>query len=398
MHRHNVPISRFHTLLMATTAGIAVANIYYNQPILKEISSTFGTTESKAGYISMLSQIGYGIGLFFITPLGDKANKKDLVVILQSLLIATLLFIFFAGTISQMWLLSVFTGIFSVSVQVIMPMAAGLDSENRGKNVGTIFTGILVGILAARVFSGSIAEWLGWRYVYMFSAMALLVVTLLLQIYLPSVPNTFKGSYPQLLASALKQIRRFSLLRTTSAIGALQFGLFSSFWTTLTFHLSGTPFNFSTDHIGLFGLVAIAGALLAPVMGKMTDKGQTAHIRRLAMGLVIGSIVMMMWFPASVVGLVLSVFLLDLGVQAMQVTNVALIYSLDPTSHSRINTIFMTSVFTGGALGTYLGIVCWQHWGWYGVTCHMLASSLLILALLAQEKKAKAKDLALTTG
>jgi predicted MFS family arabinose efflux permease len=380
-------ISRFHVLLMATTAGISVANIYYNQPILKEISTTFHTTESKAGFISMLSQIGYGLGLFFITPLGDKINKKNLVITLQILLLATLLFITIAGSIAQMWVLSVFIGIFSVSVQVIMPMAAGLDSDNRGKNVGTIFTGVLIGILSARVFSGSVAEWFGWRYVYLFSAAALLVVTLLLRIYLPDVKNPFKGNYLQLLASAIRQIRRFSLLRTTSVIGALQFGLFCSFWTTLTFHLSGAPFYFHTDSIGLFGLVAIAGALLAPILGKKTDNGLTGKIRRISISLIIGSILLMMAFPVSVPLLIMAVFLLDLGIQAMQVTNVAQIYSLDETSHSRINTIFMTSVFTGGALGTFVGLFCWQYWGWTGVTGHMLISAILIVLIMTKENK-----------
>ena len=305
------PVSRFQVILMAATAGISVANIYYNQPIFKEISTTFHTTDSKAGFVSMLSQIGYGLGLFFITPLGDKVNKKDLVISLQMLLIASLLFITIAGSIGQLWVL---------------------------------------------------------------------------KIYLPDVINPFKGNYLQLLKSALQQVARFPLLRTTSVIGALQFGLFCSFWTTLTFHLSGPPFHYSTDIIGLFGLVAIAGALLAPVLGRKTDNGQTGKIRRIAIGLIIGSISMMMVFPVSVSVLILAVLLLDVGIQAMQVTNVALIYSLDETSHSRINTIFMTSVFTGGALGTLAGILCWQGWGWSGVTGHMLISALLISLIMRKEK------------
>jgi predicted MFS family arabinose efflux permease len=188
-------VSRFLIGLMAVSAGITVANIYYNQPILKEIADEFKATETQVGIISMLTQIGYGLGLFFITPLGDKLNKKKLIIGLQSLLLVSLLLITFAGSISQVWILSVLIGLLSVAVQVIMPMAAGLESDNRGKNVGIIFTGVLIGILAARVFSGNVAEWLGWRYVYLISAIAVGAVTILLLIYLPDVRIPFKGNY-----------------------------------------------------------------------------------------------------------------------------------------------------------------------------------------------------------
>lgn len=379
-------ISRFQVWVMAVAAGVSVANIYYNQPILKEISETFSVDETSAGLISILSQIGYGLGLFFITPLGDKVDKKKLIISLQVMLLFSLLFITVASNIAQVWVLSVLISIFSVSVQVIMPMAAGMDRENRGKTVGTIFTGVLIGILAARVFSGSIAEWFGWRYVYGISAIAISVMVMLLQITLPKVSNHFEGSYPKLLMSALQQVKRFRLLRSTSAIGALQFGLFSSFWTTLTFHLSGPPFYYHSDSIGLFGLVAIAGALMAPVLGKRADRGDSRRVRRIAVSLIIFSIIMMMIIPTSVIILVIAVLLLDVGVQAMQVTNVALIYTLDETSHSRINTIFMTSVFVGGALGTLAGVISWHQGGWLGVTGQMLIFAVFILWLVLKER------------
>ncbi len=381
------PISPLLVLLMAVSAGITVANIYYNQPILKDIATEFKATEAQAGIISMLSQVGYGLGLFFITPLGDKINKKKLIVSLQLLLIISLFLITFTSSILQVWILSMFIGMFSVSVQVIMPMAAGLDSENRGKTVGTIFTGLLIGILAARVFSGSIAEWFGWRNVYLFSGIAVTAVSILLKIYLPNVETAFNGSYIELLGSALKQFKQFRLLRRLSTIGVLQFGLFCSFWTTLTFHLSGNPFNFKSDTIGLFGLVAIAGALLAPIIGKGADKGKSVRVRFLAVGLLIISILLMLFFQYSLPALVLGVLLLDIGAQGLQVTNVALIYTLgDESLHSRINTVYMTSFFIGGALGTSVGILCWQFGGWTWVTGQMLISALLIALLLTKEK------------
>jgi predicted MFS family arabinose efflux permease len=179
----NKSLSGFQILIMAIAAGVAVANIYYNQPILKEIAFTYHATEAQVGLISMFSQIGYGLGLFFITPLGDKVNKKNLILILLLVLFASLLLMSLAVSIPQLWILSVLIGLLSVSVQVIVPMAASLDPVNRGRTVGKIFTGILIGILSARVFSGFIAEWFGWRYVYGFSAVMVFVVTLLLKIY-----------------------------------------------------------------------------------------------------------------------------------------------------------------------------------------------------------------------
>lgn len=381
------PISRFLVILMAVSAGITIANIYYNQPILKNIAAEFKATETQAGIISMLSQIGYGFGLFFITPLGDKINKKKLIIGLQLMLLVALLLVTLTSNIVQVWILSVFISLLSVSVQVIIPMAAGMDSQNRGKTVGVIFTGVLIGILAARVFSGAIADWFGWRNVYLFSAIAVAGVTFLLKIYLPNVESAFDGSYFQLLSSALKQFGRFPLLRRLSVIGMLQFGLFCSFWTTLTFHLSGNPFYFQSDVIGLFGLVAIAGALLAPVIGKKADKGESNRIRFMAVGLIILSILMMLIFQSSVIALVAAVLLLDVGAQSLQVTNVALIYTLDESSHSRINTIYMTSFFMGGALGTFIGVLCWDFGGWTWVTGQMLLSALLIIAFLVKEKR-----------
>jgi predicted MFS family arabinose efflux permease len=383
-------LTKFQVVLMAIAAGVSVANIYYNQPILKEIALSFKVTENQAGTISMLSQIGYGIGLFFIIPLGDKINKKNLIFTLLSLLTGALFFMTIASSLFEIWVLSLLIGILSVSVQVILPMAASLDSETRGKTVGTIFSGILIGILAARVLSGFIAEWFSWRYVYGFSAIMTFIITLLLKVYLPNVSNEFKRHYFRLLQSTLEQIKRFSLLREAASTGGLLFGVFCSFWTILTFHLSAPPFNFHTGTIGLFGIVAIAGALMAPIFGKLADKGHSQRSLLMAVSLVIFSILLMKFLPTSLWALIIGVLILDIGVQATQVTNVAIIYTLDETSHSRINTIYMTSYFIGGALGTFVGLLCWKHGGWSWVTWQMLLWTLLALVI---ELKGKHKTI-----
>ncbi|ADB38653.1 MFS transporter [Spirosoma linguale] len=378
--------------IMAVSAGVCVANIYYNQPILPHMARTFQATENEVGRVAVLAQAGYGVGLFFLTPLGDKINRKRLMLFLQILLVIALGCMALASSLLLVNIMSFFIGLFAVSVQIIVPMAASLAKENRGRVVGIIFTGILVGVLFARVFSGFIAEWFGWRYVYGISAGMVGVVALALQLSLPNVASAFTGSYGQLLSSTLAQVRRFPLLRNTALLGAMVFGTFCSFWTTLTFHLSGPPFQYQTGTIGLFGLLAIGAALLAPVFGKQADKGNAKQIRLFMAFLLIFSVLIVKVFPLSATAFILTVLLLDLGAQSIQVTNTALIYTLDSTAHSRINTVYMTSYFIGGAIGTFVGIQCWAWGGWTLVTWQLLLWSSLAMLVLLLGSRLKTAD------
>jgi predicted MFS family arabinose efflux permease len=375
------PITKTQIGIMSAAAGICVANIYYNQPILKDIAHNFNVDESSAGIISVLAQAGYGLGLFFITPLGDRVNRKKLILLLQLLLAGALVGTTFVQDFFWMGIFSLLTGLLSVAAQVILPMAASLDKENRGRTVGIIFTGILVGILAARVFSGFIAGYLSWRYVYGISAGLVLLAAFAINVSLPNVAPGYSGSYTNLLRSSLLQMKRFPLLRKTAMLGGLAFGIFCSFWTTLTFHMSGEPFNYGPDVIGLFGLLAIAGALLAPLFGRIADKGNPARSQVLSVAMVVAGIVLVMIFPLSITAFVITVLLIDVGVQATQVTNVATIYTLDETAHSRINTAYMTTYFVGGALGTFAGIQCWDAGGWQTVTWQLLLFGLIAMAI-----------------
>ena len=367
---------------MSIAAGICVANIYYNQPILGDIAKNFNVPLARAGIISVVTQAGYGLGLFFLTPLGDKINRKKLILALMALLVAVLTGITLVQNFFWLCVFSLLTGLLGVAAQVILPMAASMDSRNRGRTVGIIFTGILVGILAARVVSGFIAEWLNWRYVYGISAGMVLFSMVLVYAALPDVTPGFSGTYSSLLGSTLAQLKRFPLLRKTALLGALAFGIFCSFWTTLTFQLGGSPFNYKADVIGLFGMLAIAGALLAPVFGKLADKGNPAKAQFFSLMLVLASIILVKIYPFSAIAFVTSVLLLDVGVQATQVTNVATIYTLDETAHSRINTAYMTSYFIGGALGSFTGIQCWNAGSWSLVTWQLLLWCVLALAIV----------------
>ncbi len=384
-------LTKIQIVIMAIAAGVCVANIYYNQPILKDIAATFGSGEGEAGIISVLSQAGYGLGLFFITPLGDKMSRKSLILLLQGLLVAALIGLTLVTNLTGIYVMSLMTGLFSVAAQVILPMAASLDKENRGRTVGIVFTGVLVGILAARVFSGYITQWLGWRYVYGISAGMVFITALMVQFSLPDIKASFAGNYLSLLQSTMKQVTRFSLLRRTALLGALVFGAFCSFWTTLTFYLSGPPFQYHTDTIGLFGILAIGGALLAPVFGKLADKGHPARSQVLTVLLLIAGIILIKAFPATIVSFIIAVLFLDVGVQATQVTNIATIYTLDEKAHSRINTVYMTTYFIGGAVGTFAGVQCWRVGGWGLVTGQLLLWSVmaLVVAYSGYRKKQK---------
>jgi predicted MFS family arabinose efflux permease len=380
----------FHSgiiLLMAGSAGIIIANIYYNHPILKEIGLSINATENESGKIAVLTQLGYGLGMFFLLPLGDKLNRKTLILFLTGALILVLIGFAFATTLLQVYIFSILIGLCSTPAQIILPMAATMNSANRGKTVGVVFSGILTGILGARVLSGLITGWLGWRSVYFVSAGMVLIVLVLQKIYLPEVAPKFKGNYAKLLKSTLLLIKEYSVLRQAALLGSFTFGIFSSFWTTLTFHLSSSPLNYSASTIGLFGLIAIGGALVAPYFGKLADKGNSYRSLLVTVGFIIGSIVLLKLFPFSLLVLIVSIFFLDIGVQATQVTNFTRIYSLHEHAHSRLNTIYMTTYFIGGAIGTYFGLLSWKIGKWNVSTWQMLLwGGFALTVVIASEK------------
>lgn len=382
-------LSKSQITIMAIAAGVCVANIYYNQPVLKDIAKSLNTTEANVGLISVLAQAGYGFGLFFITPLGDKVNRKKLILGLQGLLIFALLGMVFLNSRVAIFAMSLVIGICSVAAQVILPMAASLEKTNKAKTISFIFSGILIGILAARVFAGTIAEWFGWHYVYAISAVMVLATAIMVHLSLPNVKREFTGNYLSLLKSALQQIKRFSILRRSTLLGALIFGAFCSFWTTLTFHLSGAPFNYGTDTIGLFGILAIAGALLAPYFGRLVDGGNASKSQLFSVGMLLFSVILLNILPHSVWAIIVAVLLLDVGVQATQLINIATIYTLDEKANSRINTIYMTSYFIGGAVGTFVGVQCWKYGGWELVTWQLILWSAIAFAVAFYSYKNK---------
>ncbi len=284
-------------------------------------------------------------------------------------------------------------------MQIITPLAAALATrETKGRIVGIVFTGSLTGILASRIMSGYVAEWFGWRWVYGISAGLILLLVPVLALSLPKVPSHHAGTYGELLQSTLYQLKRFTLLRRITLLGGLVFGLFLSFWTTLTFHLSGAPFYYRSDVIGLFGLLAIAGTMATPMFGRLADKWNPARTQFLTIGVIVVSILCFQWFPNSIAVAVVATLFLDVGVQATRLNNLAQIYRLDDTALSRVNTVYMTSVFIGGAIGTYAGVQSWSLGGWQLVCWQLLVWSLLALAVAILCYRDAARALVMTNG
>lgn len=376
-------ISAKQIYVMSAVAGINVANIYYNQPILNTIAHDLNVSALVVGNLPTFSQIGYGLGLFFISPLGDKIDRKKLLLFSHFLLGLALVGLSFVENIYALYLLSLLVGLFAVSAQIVIPMAASMSGKEKGRVVGTIFSGLLTGILLARTLSGYITDWFGnWHSVFAFSAILVFGCMVMISKNLPSIVPNFSKSYASLLYSSIDQLKRFALLRSNALLITILFGVFCSFWTTLTFKLSLAPFYFDSDVIGLFGVLAVAGALFAPYIGKIADKVNPTFTKILSIGMIIISILLMKWFGESLLAFILATLLLDIGFQAVQINNLAQIYTLDESAHSRINTIYMSSMFIGGALGTFTGVYCWEHGGWALVTLQLLALSVVSLAII----------------
>lgn len=361
-------ISRGLILLLAMTSGLSVANLYYNQPLLADIGRTFGATSNAVGYVSMLTQIGYALGMLLFVPLGDIRERRTLISLL--LILVSVSLVGFATSQSLMWMYiaSFAIGVTTVVPQIIVPFSAQLAlSAERGKVIGTVMSGLLFGILLARTVSGFIGDFFGWRSMYWIAAAIMLVLAFILYRLLPETKPETTASYSDLLRSIGQLVRKYSTLREASLIGACMFAAFSVFWTSLAFFLEGPPYHYSSAIAGLFGLVGVAGAAGAPIAGRLSDRMPPKRIIGILILLTLLSYGLFGLAGISLWSLIAGVIVLDLGVQGTQVSNQARIYALEPAARSRINTVFMVSTFIGGALGSTLGSYAWQHWGWSGV-------------------------------
>jgi len=374
------PIPKLLVWLMAIGTCLSVSNIYYNQPLLADMLKTFHSSQKEIGWVPLLTVLGYGFGLLFVVPLGDMMEKK--ITILLSLVLAFifLLLVSFSVNLTMLLVSSFFLGVFSVVPQLIIPFAAHLAAPGeRGKVVGTIMSGLLIGILLSRTLAGFIDVHGGWRIVYLMAAAFMILLFLGLWKGLPNYKPEFQGHYGDLLISVWKIAIQYPSLRESAGIGFFLFAALNLFWSTLIFILKIPPYHFEADTAGLFGLIGAAGALAAPIFGRISDaKGPRPVI---IMGIILEfiSFILLYLFGSHLFILILFVFLMDLGQQGTHISNQTKIFSLDPAARSRINTVYMFTAFMGGALGSGLGATALAYEGLKGLS--IAGFSLVILAL-----------------
>jgi predicted MFS family arabinose efflux permease len=377
-------------ILMAVATGLAVASNYYPQPLLETIARAFSLSVNQAGFIVTVAQLGYACGLMFIVPLGDMFERRGLIVLMTLLSAAGLLITAMAPTLTIMLVGTALTGLFSVVAQILVPLAATLaEPERRGKVVGLIMSGLLLGILLARTVAGALATLGGWRTVYWVASALMIIMALVLWRKLPKHQQHTDLNYPQLLKSIFTLFIHTPVLRTRALIGMFCFANFSILWTSMAFLLAGPAYHYSEGVIGLFGLVGAAGALAATRAGHLADKGK-AHLTTTA-GLVL---LLLSWAAIaygqhSVISLIVGIIVLDLSVQGVHITNQSVIYKSMPEARNRLTAGYMTTYFIGGAVGSLVSASAYQTAGWYGVS--VAGTIMCVLNLLVWLKGYKHK-------
>ncbi|MEJ7557614.1 MAG: MFS transporter [Pedobacter sp.] len=373
-------LRRTDILLMAFCTGLIVANIYYCQPLVILVAQEFGLTESHAGKITYLTQAGYALGLFLLVPLGDMFERKRQILIITGLAVASLLVAGFSHSFLVLEIACVLIGVSSIVPQLILPLAANLSSdETRGHTIGIIMSGLLIGILASRALSGSIGYLWGWRSVYFMAAgICLLLMALMAKRFPTSVPS-FKGTYADLMSSMWGYVKTQPVLREASLINFFAFAVLSAFWTTMVLYLASPPYGFQTLQIGLFGIAGAAGALAAPLVGKLSGGGNPRRNVLIGLTLQILSIALFYFTGTYLVMFVLGIIIIDIGQQAIHVTNQTRIYAILPEARNRLNTVFMSVSFVGAAGGSALGLLLWEQGQW---PMFCLGTALVILVNL----------------
>lgn len=377
-------LKRADVILMAFCTGLIVANIYYCQPLVILIAKEFKLAESDAGSITFLTQAGYAIGLFLLVPLGDMFERKKQILTITVLAIASLLIAGFSHSFLVLEIASVLIGACSIVPQLILPLTASLsDDESRGHNIGIVMSGLLVGILASRAISGTVGDLLGWRAMFLIAAGVCALLVMLMAVRFPTSRPTFTGGYKELMRSMFSYIKTQPVLREASIINFFAFIVIMGFWTTMVLYLSNPPHHFSAYQIGLFGIAGAAGALAAPLVGKLSGGGNPRKNLMIGFILELISVALFYFTGHSVFLFVVGIILIDIGQQAIHVTNQTRIYTLVPEARNRLNTIFMSVSFVGAACGSALGLWLWSLGGW-AMFCIGVTSIIILNMLIYQ--------------
>ncbi len=359
---------------LGMACAVGVGSIYYNQPLLLVMGKTFGRDARSMELVAVATQLGYATGILCFVPLGDVAERRGLMMRMYGAVSVALLLAALAQGLTWMIVASVLVGLMASVTHVVVPMAPDLVSHaKRGKAIGTVMTGLLLGILLARSFAGWLAGFSGWRTVFVVAAVLNLAFVPIMYRAMPRMEPRDSLTYGQAMRSLWTLLVSEPLLREAAVLGALSFGAFNCFWTTLAYLLD-SHYGMGPGVAGTFGLVGAAGALIAPFAGWLADKRGTRFVVTVAGATLTGSFVWLWWTERwhvsmtwHMAALVAGVVMLDLGQQMMQVGNQTRIFGLGSQVRSRLNTIYMTIYFAGGAAGSALAGWAWWRWGWNGV-------------------------------
>lgn len=364
----NKGIPRHIILLMSAIAGLTVANLYYAQPLLEMMRADLGTNDSLANMIAVVTQVGYALGLLLIVPTGDLFSRRKIIVVCMSIAALMTFTIARSGNIYTIWAASLAMGACSIVPQLFIPVAGQFSKpEHKSRNMGFVLSGLLTGILAARVISGMVGEWMGWRMMY-YIAGGIMIACLALTLWtMPQMQKNFSGSYAGLMRSVGHIFLAHPNIRFNALRAAFGFGSTLSFWACLAFHLAGNPFHAGSDAVGYLGLCGVASAVVASGIGKYIPRYGTRRFCIVGSTCQIAAWIVAYVFSHSYLGLIVSLILVDSGLQCLQLSNQSACIQEVPEAANRVNTIFMTTYFIGGSLGTFCAGQGWHVAGWAGI-------------------------------
>jgi predicted MFS family arabinose efflux permease len=381
-------MTRALTLLLAVTGGVAVGNLYWAQPLLEVIGRDLHVSNGAAGWLVTATQLGYALGILLIVPLGDALDRRRLIPLMLICSAVALLGCAVAPTFGTLLVAITLLGLTTVAGQIATPLAGDLAADaDRGRVVGTVISGMLTGILVSRTLSGLVAGATGWRVIYVIAAVAAVVLAAVLYRTIPALPPKARVSYPALLASIGTVIRRERTVRWSLLLGAIQFGVFTMFWTALTFLLSAPPFSYPVSVIGLFGLFGLAGAIAAQRAGRLHDRGWSVPATGVGWVLALGSFALAALAPHSVVVLIVAILLLDVAIQSLNILNSTRLFAVAGDARSRVNTATVTANFVAGAIGSAVAGLLWSTGGWTAVTFTGVALCLVGLGVWAAGRR-----------
>ena len=369
--------------LFATASGLSVANVYYAQPLLDALANDFGISHAAVGGVVTATQIGCALALLLVVPLGDKVDRRGLMAIQLIALVVALISVSLAQSPSALLFGMLATGMLGTAMTqgLIAYAASAASPHEQGRVVGAAQGGVFMGLLLARVFAGGISDIAGWRGVYLCAAALMLIIALPLWWRLPTLPAvTATMSYPRLIGSMLTLLRQEKVLQIRGVLALLMFASFNIFWSALVLPLSAPPYSFSHTAIGAFGLAGAVGALAAGRAGRWADRGYAQRTSAAALVMLL-----LAWWPLSLMDrslgiMLIGIILLDLGGQALHVTNQSMIFRTRPEAHSRLVGLYMLFYAVGSGLGALGTTMTYAFAGWPGVC--LLGASVSLLALV----------------